>query len=544
MTASPSLSGGLTALALAASLGLAGLATVVTLAAPEAASAQTFPTGDPVIQALWNEGMNEENSKLRELGHALIDSIGPRLSGSPGFQQSVEWADNMLAGWGIETRRHEYGTWVSWEGDFIHADLLSPRRRTLEAHILAWSPGTDGPVEGDVVVIPEIPAGEFEGWLQGVEGKFVMISMPEESCRAEHEWRTWGRDGAFDALRAERQRAVTEWNQRLLAFGGQAAVSRALDAAGAAGILTSRWSEGWGVNKIFSAATDGIPSIDLSCEDYGLLYRLAEEVPTVEREAPRMRLNVEARFLGDEAPMFNVIGTIPGTELPDEYVLLSAHLDSWHAASGATDNGTGTILMMEAMRMLKAHYPNPRRTIVVGLWGGEEQGLIGSNAYAEDHPEVIDGLQVAMNQDNGTWRVDYIRMMGFTGAGAHFARWFSAIPNEITDFIELDIPGVPEFGGSDHMAFICRQAPGFRLQSSYPEYRQYTWHTNRDTYDKIVWDDLRNNATLTAMLAYMASEDPERVPRDVRVLPAQTGPQSNWPSCNPARRAWEEGQRR
>jgi carboxypeptidase Q len=107
---------------------------------------------------------------------------------------------------------------------------------------------------------------------------------------------------------------VTEWNQRLLAVGGQAAVSRALDAAGAAGILTSRWSEGWGVNKVFSSATDGIPSIDLSCEDYGLLFRLAEGRGW--SEAPRMRLDVEARFLGDEAPMANVIGTIPGTELP------------------------------------------------------------------------------------------------------------------------------------------------------------------------------------------------------------------------------------
>ncbi len=510
------------------------------LASPERATAQTFPTDDPVIQALWNEGMVEENSRVRELARALMDSIGPRLSGSPGFQRSVVWADETMAGWGIETRRHEYGTWVSWEGDFIHADLLAPRRRTLEAHILAWSPGTDGPVEGDVVILPAADPETFASWLGDVAGKFVLISMPEPSCRAEHEWRTWGRAGAFEALQDERTELRLTWNERLLRLGGQAMVSRALDAAGAAGILTSRWSEGWGVNKIFSAATDGIPSIDLSCEDYGLLYRLAEGTG----QAPRMRLNVEARFLGDEAPMFNVIGTIPGTELPDEYVVLSAHLDSWHAASGATDNGTGTVVMMEAMRMLKAHYPNPRRTIVVGLWGGEEQGLIGSNAYAEDHPEVIDGLQVAMNQDNGTWRVDYIRMMGFTGAGAHFARWFSAIPNEITDFIELDIPGVPEFGGSDHMAFICREAPGFRLQSSYPEYRQYTWHTNRDTFDKVVWDDLRNNATLTAMLAYMASEDPERVPRDTRVLPATTGPQSQWPRCNPARRSWEEGQRR
>ncbi len=521
-----------------AGAGLLGTLLLGTLA--PAVEAQTFPTDDPVIRALWNEGMDENRSQLVPLARALMDSIGPRLSGSPGFRRSVDWAVETLEGWGIEARKHEYGSWVSWEGDFVHADLLSPRRRTLEAHILAWSPGTDGPVEGDVVILPEIPLADFSRWLEGVEGKFVLLSFPEPSCRAEHEWLTWGRPESYDRLRADRSLAMAEWNQRLIALGGQAAVSRALDAAGAAGILTSRWSEGWGVNKIFSAATDGIPSIDLSCEDYGLLFRLAEGTG----EPPRMRLNVEARFLGDEAPMFNVIGTIPGTELPDEYIVLSAHLDSWHAASGATDNGTGTVLMMEAMRMLRLHYPNPRRTIVVGLWGGEEQGLIGSNAYAEDHPEVIDGLQVAMNQDNGTWRVDYIRMMGFTGAGAHFARWFSAIPQEITRYIELDIPGVPEFGGSDHMAFICRQAPGFRLQSSYPEYRQYTWHTNRDTYDKVVFDDLRNNATLTAMLAYMASEDPERVPRDVRVLPAQTGPQSQWPRCNPARRSWEEGQRR
>jgi len=225
-----------------------------------------------------------------------------------------------------------------------------------------------------------------------------------------------------------------------------------------------------------------------------------------------------------------VIGEIPGTELPDEYVLLSAHLDSWDAGSGATDNGSGTVMMMEAMRILKETYPNPRRTILVGHWGGEERGLIGSNAFAEDHPEVVDGLQANFNQDNGTWRIDFIRMQGFTGAGEHFGRWFSAIPDDITQHIELDVPGVPERGGSDHMAFICRLAPGFRLQSNYPDYRQYTWHTEIDTYDKLVFDDLRNNATLAAMLAYMASEDPVRMetePRDDAFYgPCRTAPRS------------------
>lgn len=291
------------------------------------------------------------------------------------------------------------------------------------------------------------------------------------------------------------------------------------------------------MDKIFSSPTTGIPGVHLSCEDYGLVTRLAER-----GQSPRIRIDAQAEFLG-EVPAFNVVGTIPGTELPDEYVLLSAHLDSWDGASGATDNGTGTVMMLEAMRILKAAYPNPRRTIMVGHWGGEEQGLIGSAAFVADNPEVVDGLQAAFNQDNGTWRIDYIRMQGFTGAGAHFGRWFSKMPVEITGQIELDIPGVPETGGSDHMSFICKPVPGFRLQSNYPDYRQYTWHTNRDTFDKVVFADLRNNATLAAMLAYQASEDPERVPADTRVLPTdpRTGQPGQWPQCRPPRRSPGDG---
>jgi Zn-dependent M28 family amino/carboxypeptidase len=302
----------------------------------------------------------------------------------------------------------------------------------------------------------------------------------------------------------------------------------ALEEAGALGLLTARWSAGWGANKIFGASTRTVPSLHLSCEDYGLVHRLAAR-----GQGPRIRLDAEAEFLGD-APVYNVLGEIRGTELPDEYVLLTAHLDSWDGASGATDNGSGTVMMMEAMRLLKEAYPNPRRTIIVAHWGGEEQGLIGSGAFAEDHPEVVEGLQAAFNQDNGTWRVDFIRMQGFLGAGEHFGRWFSRIPAEITRHIELDVPGVPETGGSDHMSFICRGAAGFRLQSHYPDYRQYTWHTDIDTYDKLVLDDLRNNATLAAMLAYLASEDPERVGVEQRVLPEG----QPWPRCGTPRRSF------
>jgi Zn-dependent M28 family amino/carboxypeptidase len=238
-------------------------------------------------------------------------------------------------------------------------------------------------------------------------------------------------------------------------------------------------------------------------------------------------------------PMFNVIARLDGTELPDEFVLLSAHLDSWHGATGATDNGTGTITMLEAMRILRAAYPRPRRTILVGHWGGEEQGLNGSGAFATDHPEVVAGLQALFNQDNGTWRAEYLEAQGLARAGEHLARWVALLPSEIAGHLRLEAPGPQSNGGSDHSSFLCRGAPAFRLQSSYPEYRQYTWHTNRDTFDKIVFDDLRNNATLAAMMAYAASEDPERVPRDRAGLPVdpRTGQPRSWMRCGTPERS-------
>ena len=506
--------------------------------------AQTFPTDDPVIRQMWQEGM-EDGSQVEELSQVLLDSIGPRLMGSPGYDAAADWLLSRYASWGIDASKQEYGTWRGWERGYSHIDLIEPRVRTLSGMMLAWSHGTDGPVEADVLMLPRFASrAEFEAWLPSVQGNMVAITLPEPTCREDESWEDHATPESFDEMRAERQEASQRWNESLRAIG-QDYVER-IESAGAVAVLTGNWSDGWGVDKIFSSPTGSIPGLHLSCEDYGLVARLAEQ-----DQSPRIRLDAQAEFLGD-VPAYNVVGRIPGTELPNEYVLLSAHLDSWDGASGATDNGTGTIMMMEAMRILQETYPNPRRTILVGHWGGEEQGLVGSTAFAHDNPEVVDGLQAAFNQDNGTWRVDYIRMMGFTGAGEHFARWFSAIPNQISDHIELDIPGLPESGGSDHMSFICVPAPGFRLQSNYPDYRQYTWHTNLDTYDKIVFADLRNNATLAAMLAYMASEDPERVPRDTRVLPSTRpeGPQTpsrrtmasssigEWPQCRPPRRSY------
>jgi Zn-dependent M28 family amino/carboxypeptidase len=296
--------------------------------------------------------------------------------------------------------------------------------------------------------------------------------------------------------------------------------------------VTCNWSQGFGVNKIFSAYTKRAPSIDISLEDYGTLYRLAEA-----GTKPRISVRTDSKELG-MVPVFNTLAEIRGTEKPDEYVILSAHFDSWDGAAGATDNGTGTLTMMEAMRILKKIYPNPKRTILVGHWASEEQGLNGSRAFVEDHPEIVQNIQAVFNQDNGTGRVSTISGQGFLNAYDYIGRWLLRVPDTIKNAITTTFPGTPGAGGSDFASFVAIGAPAFSLSSLSWSYGTYTWHTNRDTYDKIVFDDLRNNVILTAILAYMASEDPTKTSRERSVLPfnPKTGEQTKWPEQRKATR--------
>lgn len=498
-----------------------------------AAVAQNLPTDDPVIAHMWAQGM--DSSQVYPLAQALLDSIGPRLTGSPGQDAAHDWAVATYRGWGIDARKEPYGTWRGWRRGITHVDLVAPRVRTLEGTMLAWSPGTGRPVEGPAVTLPGLAdSAAFAAWLPTVRDKFVLVSLAEPTCRPDENWEEYATPESFVRMRAERRAADSAWVARIRRFGlGNRELVQQLEEAGALGVITSRWSRGWGVNKVFSASTERVPTLDLSCEDYGLVFRLAQH-----GQGPALRVHAEAEMLG-EVPVYNTIAEIRGTELPNEYVLLSAHFDSWDGASGATDNGTGSVTMLEAMRILKATYPAPRRTIIAGLWSGEEQGLNGSRAFAADHPEVVEGLQALFNQDNGTGRVVNISMQGLTEAGSFFGRWLARIPEDATRHIDLTVPGVPGGGGSDYASFVCAGAPAFSLRSLSWDYGTYTWHTNRDTFDKVVIDDVKNNATLTAMLAYLASEDPERVPRERRVLPVseRTGRQSTWPQCRDARRS-------
>ncbi|TWI80426.1 peptidase M28-like protein [Lacibacter cauensis] len=477
-----------------------------------------------------------ENSHLKKLGLELMDGIGPRLVGSPQMQQAHDWAVAKYTSWGITARNEKWGEWRGWQRGITHVDMVLPRVKTLEGMQLAWSPGTNGKtVTADVIIIPDLADSiAFQQWLPNVKGKFVLISMSQPTGRPDYNWEEFATKESFEKMKKERADLTEAWRKRIAKTGYTTrTLPVALENAGAAGVVMSNWSSGFGVNKIFSAYTKKVPTIDLALEDYGLLFRLAEAGNT-----PKISVRADSKENG-VVPTYNTVAEMKGTEKPNEYVMLSAHFDSWDGGTGATDNGTGTLVMMEAMRILKLVYPNPKRTILVGHWGSEEQGLNGSRAFVEDHPEIIPNIQALFNQDNGTGRVVNISGQGFLHAYDYIGRWLAAVPNSIRQHIETRFPGSPGGGGSDYASFVAAGVPAFSLSSNSWSYGSYTWHTNRDTYDKIVFDDVQNNAILTAILIYMACEDESKTSRERIVLPVnpRTGEPGKWPvQTKPTRR--------
>jgi hypothetical protein len=590
------------ALAGATSFALAG-------AAAPSVGAQSMTPTDPVIQRIWNLGM--DSSHVQRLSQILFDSLGPRLMGAPDLKRANDWLVATYKSWGIDAKNEQYGTWRGWRRGYSHIDLISPRVRTLDATMVGYSPGTGGKdVIAEPVILPAFKdSASFVNWLPMAKGKLVFVDAPHLTCRPAADWREnatvaslarkdsmdaviaseWGggrggdpalvaartrvsgragsaadsakvaaadaaaaaagggrggrggggggggggRGGNAEAdslLRVAMRTSPAARHAQLLAMAGRGAgtgvrgtglslalgggaLGMFLEEAGVAGILTSRPKDAWATREIFETYNTIAPAISLSCEDYGLVYRLTEN-----KQSPKIRMNLDAELLGEQ-PVFNTIATIKGTQLPNEYVMMSAHFDSWDGSSGATDNGTGTMTMMEALRILKKVYPNPKRTILVGHWSGEEEGEVGSNAFAFDHPEVIKGLQGLFNQDNGTGRVQSINPGGLPDGGNHLLRWLDKMPLEFRAQVNFNGgKGNPAGSGSDDFSFSCYMAPIFGMSARAWDYNTITWHTGHDTYDKIVFDDLTGNATMAAMLVYLASEDPTFINRDTSLV--------------------------
>lgn len=489
---------------------------------------------DKVVENIVKEA--NENSQLEKLAHELLDVVGPRLVGTPQMKQSNDWVVKKYADWGIGAKNEPWGQWRGWQRGVTHVDLVTPRLRTLEATQLAWSPSTNGKtINAEAIVLPENikDSVSFQQWLPNVKGKIVLIAQNQISGRPDKNWEEFATKDLFEKYKKEKAEATKSFAQNIAKTGLNAkALALAIENAGAAAIAINNWSQGFGVDKVFGANTKKVPTINLSLEDYGLVYRLAKF-----GNKPTLNITSESKELGT-VPTYNTVAEIKGKQKPNEYVMLSAHLDSWDAASGATDNGSGTIVMMEAMRILKKFYPNPKRTIIAGHWGSEEQGLNGSRAFAEDHPVVIKNLQALFNQDNGTGRVVNLSGSGFANAEKFITRWLTKVPDTIKNQIKTSFPGMPGGGGSDHASFVAVGAPGYSLSSLSWDYGTYTWHTNRDSYDKLVFDEIRNNAILTAILVYMACEDNEKFTNEKAELPVnpRTGQKATWPEQKKATR--------
>lgn len=483
------------------------------------------PIDTTLLAKFSDEAWN--NSQLETLGMQLMDDIGPRLMGTPQMIHANEWVMNTYKSWGIESWTEQYGTWRGWERGSTHVRMTKPYNLDLFAMQLAWCPATPKPVQAEVVRIPIVNDSlEFVQWLKTIKGKIVMISNPEYSGRPDENWKSNALEEDYKAYQ-ERKKAHNErWADNMKRIGiSPRELIGVIENAGAAAIVSSTWAGGWGALRVMAGRTKKIPHVGLSVEHYNLLWRF------LERDIqPRLSIMTQSKDLGP-LPAMNTIARIQGKEKPDEIVFLSAHLDSWDAGSGATDNGTGTILMMEVMRILKKHYPQPKRTIMVGHWGGEEQGLNGSRAFVADHPELMDKISVLFNQDNGTGRINWISGNGFLHAYDYFRRWMSFLPETNRSEIKTDFPGSPGRGNSDYASFLAAGVPAFFLLSHGWDYGSYTWHTHLDTYDKVVFDEIRRNAETIAYFVYLACEEPEMFSRERARLPYnyRTGSYAEWP---------------
>ncbi|MDZ7632878.1 MAG: M20/M25/M40 family metallo-hydrolase [Gemmatimonadaceae bacterium] len=490
-----------------------------------------LPVTDPVLlRASGEEGMMPSVRPV-PLARCQADSIGPRLTGSPGFTAAGDWLMKKYAEWGITARKEQWGTWNSFQRGVTHVDLVAPRTRTLEATMLAWSPATNGAVTGDVVVLPEFASADAaHAWLMATRGKFVMVNAPNITCRTPQQMAEFGMPSTLTSMRAAQDSIRISFNNRNVASAG---LQDSLKAYGAAGVVTFGWSNDLPAStEVFRiAAGSRLPNVRparSSEPNYGWYYGLATK-----NQGPKLRVQIESQFLGEQ-PVHNTIAEVKGTgPKAKEYVMLSAHYDSWEASSGATDNATGTITMLEAMRILKSVGYKPRRTILAGHWAGEERASNGSRSFVKDHPEVVANLHALFNQDNGTGRIVNMNASGLVSADTVLRGYLSQLPNEFTQWIRYTGVGAPGSGGTDHVSFVCAGAPGFNLGALSWDYGFTTWHTNRDTYDKIIVDDLKQNATLTAMLIYLASEDPTMM-RRIKRDPLPAGPSGSagaWPTC-------------
>jgi len=524
---------------------LLALVAVTGLAAGVLASAQTAVV-DPAVNArIRTEGL--ERSQLMRTLHMLTDRFGPRLTGSPNHEQAAAWAIERMGTWGLRNGRLEpwnfdHDGWLNLEAS---GHLVSPIRDNLVFEVLAWTPSTKGVVTAPVVALtlPTGPAPDgggprpgptadelsdyFKRMASSVKGAIVMVGAParlafqettparrrdDAQVRAQYDperagagggggrrggggGRAGGRGGAA-APAGPARLSTTEVSTRLNAFLlEQGAAVRLLDAAREHGQIRAFDYTGRDLAKT-------VPTVVLRNEDYGRIHRLLADGTSV-----TAKFSVVNESYPAGRTSYNAIAEIPGSDKAGEVVMLGGHLDSWHAATGATDNAVGCAVMMEAARILTAIGATPRRTIRVALWSGEEQGLLGSRAYVAEHFGTVEKPKPAfetlngyVNLDAGTGRVRGATVYGAPAAAAFVAAVFK--PFEDFGVFGASATSSRAGGGTDSGPFNSAGLPGISLSQDPMEYNSHTWHSNLDTYERVVEDDVKKAAVVVASLVY------------------------------------------
>ncbi len=504
---------------------LACSAIVLALAAPSLA-AQTATDASPrmaaddvnlsVIEQIEVEGL--EHSQVEELAGHLTDVIGPRLTGSPGMMRANEWTAETFRDWGLSNVQvepwGEFGR--GWEVVSYSGRILTPFVQPLNAYPVAWTGSTPGTITGEAMVVKAESVEDLAQYKGKLTGAIVLVGDPPG---VEPEYEPRDRRQSLDDLLgepepseweamdpAEREKRIAEWRARRAV---RMAVDSALAAEGVALTLIPS-SRQYGILRGGgnSAGRDGDnpdpkPTLVVSIEQYNEIYRNIERGLPVELE-----LNVQTRFFDQDLQSYNTLAEIPGTDLADEYVMIGAHLDSWHYGTGATDNAAGSVVMMEAMRILQTLGLQPRRTIRIALWSGEEQGLLGSRAWVAANEDMHPKISAYLNVDNGTGRVRGIWNQSNEAASPIFEQI-------LWPFKDLGVVAVKNgnTGGTDHLAFDAVGVPGFNFIQDPIEYGIRTHHTRSDTFERLVIEDLQQAAVIVAWTAYHLAMRDEMMPR-------------------------------
>jgi carboxypeptidase Q len=477
---------------------------LATLATAAPVGAQSEPVDRVMVARLRAEGM--ERSQVLETFRVLTDVIGPRLTGTPAYKRAADWSRARLAEWGMSNARLEsFPFGRGWTLEKLTLEMTAPRYFPLTGYPEAWSPSTAGELNATPIYLGDKTAAQIEALGPTLKGAIVLAQPPQMNVIKEDRPQPANteervRIGAPPMLRSDGPVPTRDLAPLLKRFGVGAMLRPNQGEHGTMFVLGNR-----------GTPNDAVPSIIMATEHYNMIARLVQH-----GEAVKLKVDMRGRYHAADTSGYNVLAEIPGTDpaLKNEVVIVGAHLDSWHSATGGTDNADAVATAMEAMRLLKKLDARPRRTIRLALWGGEEEGLLGSRAYVEKHlagdanAAAREAVAVYLNDDPGMGRTYGWYTEENPAAKAIFDAWLEPLKD-----IGAKRNAPDKIGNTDHLSFARVGIPAFTTLKDYVDYDVRTHHTNVDFYERVSEADLKQSAIVLAAFTWQAAIRDQKIPR-------------------------------